>query len=450
MKKIGLWVTGIIVVALAAGCIYVNGLMDVITGYAAKNLCSAVFISGRDAQSVENLDLNFFPIQYTNNEIDYEHKTVVSRFLWGSSKAIYREGFGSVILQDADETLLKNTPFPVSLLLNFGKDTVVFPLGDKIPDTIFDNVNCEALQQIAVQLIDSQSYHGTPFSFMVVYKNIPVVEHYKSGFDQNTRLLSWSMAKSFTNALAGVMTQHHLLDINATTGIAEWQNDDRKLITINDLMQMQSGLQWNEDYGNKSDVNVMLHDVSDMAAYAIRQPLQAAPGTEWYYSSGSTNIVCALMKEKFSSNNDYFTFIEQQFFQKMGFENAIFETDETGTFIGSSYIYATTKDFARFGLLYLNDGCINGERLLPEGWVDYTITPASASDNQYGSFFWLNKSNTFPDIPEDAYYCSGHDGQKIFIIPSHEVVIVLLGYSPLPEGVDFNRLVKDVLDQIAL
>lgn len=449
-KKLLFGFIGIFIVALVAGIFYVNSLIQIITGYAAKNLCSAVFISQRDAKSVEQLDLNFFPIQYTENEVDYENKAVISHFLWGSSKAIYREGFGAMILQNADEETLKKEIFPVSQTIDFLKDTVDWPLGDRISEDIPKNVDIIELKNIAVQLIDSQSYNGTPFSFMVIYNDIPVMEYYKKGFHKDMRLLSWSMAKSFTNAIAGVMTEKGMLDIHAATGVEAWQKDDRKTITVNDLMQMQSGLEWNEEYGNKSDVNVMLHCVSDMGLYAINKPLKNIPGKEWYYSSGSTNIVCHLMKEKFSSTTEYYDFIINQFFKKVGFNDIIFEIDESGTYLGSSYIYATTRDYARFGLIYLNNGYVNQERLFPEWWVNYTITPAKESKNQYGSFFWLNKDKTFPNIPEDTYYCSGHDGQKIFIIPSREVVIVVLGYSPLPESIDFNRLVKDILEQIAI
>lgn len=449
MKKILYWILGIIIVILISGAIYLNSVMDIITGYAAKNLCSAIFISERDAKSVEDLDLNFSFIKFAKNTVNYDEKSVTSRFLWGKSKALYRDGFGSVILHKGftEEQLLKEK-FPVSQALDYLKDTVDWPLGDRITVSYPENVNDVALKDIAVNLIDSQKYSGTPFSFLVLYKNYPVIEYYKQGFNQNTRLLSWSMAKSFTNAITGVMTKDGMVDIYQPTGVQEWQNDDRSEININDLLQMQSGLKWNEDYGSSSDVNVMLHKTNDMGLYAIEQPFENRPGAVWYYSSGSANIVCKLLKEKFKIKEQYYDFVTNKLFKRLGFDNVIFEVDLSGTYLGSSYVYATTRDFARFGMLYLNDGIFNGDTILPQGWVNYTTTENADSKGKYGSSFWLNKSKTFLDIPEDAYYCSGHDGQKIFIIPSRDVVMVVLGYSPLPKGLDFNQLMKDVLAQL--
>ena len=126
--------------------------------------------------------------------------------------------------------------------------------------------------------------------------------------------------------------------------------------------------------------------------------------------------------------------------------DAVFETDPTGTFVGSSYLYATARDYARFALLYQNDGVFDGERILPEGWVDYTTTEASASNGQYGSFFWLNKAKSLPSAPEDMYMCVGHDGQRIFILPTQQLIVIVLGYSPKTNGgMDFDTLLKDIL-----
>jgi len=129
--------------------------------------------------------------------------------------------------------------------------------------------------------------------------------------------------------------------------------------------------------------------------------------------------------------------------------DVVWEADPTGTRVGSSYLYATVRDYARFGMLYLNDGVFNGERILPEGWVKYSTMPASASNGEYGSFFWLNRSKRFPSAPEDMYSCDGHDGQHIFILPTQQLVIVVVGYSPRSKGgMDFDRLIKDVISTL--
>jgi len=138
--------------------------------------------------------------------------------------------------------------------------------------------------------------------------------------------------------------------------------------------------------------------------------------------------------------------MRDQFFEKIGITDAVFETDPSGDFVGSSYLYATARDYARFGLLYLNDGVFSGERILPEGWVKYTRTPASGSGGKYGALFWLNIDGRYPSAPSDMFSCEGHDGQMIFIMPSHDIVVVVLGFSHKPDNsLDFDRLLKDIL-----
>jgi CubicO group peptidase (beta-lactamase class C family) len=257
------------------------------------------------------------------------------------------------------------------------------------------------------------------------------------------------MAKSFTNALVGILVKQGILDINGASNIEEWNDDNRKTITLNNLMQMQSGLKWNEDYGNRSDVTVMLHCERDMSQYAIKNQLEYEPGTFWYYSSGTSNIISEIIRRKLNNDSLYYSFTRTQLFEKTGMPDAIIEVDPSGTMIGSSYIYATARDYARFGLLYLNDGVFNNERILPDGWVKYTTSAASASNGQYGSLFWLNRGKKLPSAPEDMYMCVGHDGQRIFILPTEELVVVVLGYSPSSNGgMNFDSLIKDVLSAL--
>ena len=438
MKKFRRIIGAVLLVAILGGGIYLDSLMPVITGYAAKNLASAVFVSGRNAEEVEALDLNFSLIRFASNTVDYENKTVTSRFLWCTSTAVYREGYGVTLLCGDDANKLREQVFPL-----LPDTTIVKPLpqGDSAVSARF--------APIAKAFVDDHAYHGHPFAFVVLHKGGIVAEHYDQGIGPDTKLLSWSMAKSFVNALVGMMVKDSLIDVHAPLPIPEWQDDDRKTITLHDLMQMQSGLEWNEDYGARSDVNVMLHCEEDMGLYALQKPLEYKPGTHWYYSSGSTNIVVRYLRSLFSSDEAFLSYMRERLFAPLGIRNAIFEQDMSGTPVGSSYLYITAKDFARFGQMYLDDGCVDDERILPEGWVDYTCTPASNSENRYGAFFWLNRGGKYPDVPKDMYWCDGHDGQCIFIIPSCQLVVVILGYSPKPDHViDFNTLLKDIISSI--
>ncbi|MBQ2522386.1 MAG: serine hydrolase, partial [Bacteroidales bacterium] len=426
----------LLLAAVLGGCVYLNSLMPIITGYAAKNLASDVFVSGREPADVEALDLHFSFIKFTRNRVDYENRTVTSRFLWSKSTALYRDGYGVTLLR--------------------GKNAMARLLAQEYPE-VHNNPRLETLlpgdstltarlTPIAKALVDDHAYNGTPFAFIVVHQDGVVAERYREGITAETRLLSWSMGKSFTNAIVGVMAGDGLVDIHAPMDIPEWQGDGRAAITLNDLMQMQSGLEWNENYGTRSDVNLMLHREEDMGLFALSKPLMAKPGTHWYYSSGSTNIIMRYLRGRFPSDAEFLNYIHERLFDPLGIDNPCFEPDMSGTPVGSSYLYATARDFARLGHMYLHDGCIGEERILPEHWVEYTTTPASDSKGGYGACFWLNRAGAYPSAPEDLYSCQGHDGQMIFIIPSKDLVVVVLGYSPKPDHViDFDALLRDII-----
>lgn len=446
MKKRILYASGLGgIVFLSWGIIYLNTLLPIITGYHARYLCSAIFVSNRDPADVEAVELDFSLIRYVKGEINYHEKSVVSRFLWGRSKAIYQDGFGSTLVRDPDEVSLKEKKISSLARAGYDQDTIAWPLGNIIPESEA-GINKTALDEISDNLFSRNKYKGNAFAFMVVYNGIPITERYRQGFSAKTRFLSWSIAKSFTNALAGIMVGEGRFVIYRGADITAWKTDERNRITINDLMQMQSGLRWNEDYGNRSDVTQMLYDKSDFAGFAIGQPLEFPVGSHWYYSSGSANIVSFLIRDHFRDDSAYYDFSYSRLFNRIGMPDAVFETDPSGTLVGSSYLYATARDYARFGQLYLGDGIFNGERILPEGWVKYTTSPATHSNGNYGSFFWLNQGNYYPSAPDDLFCCNGHDGQRIFIIPSKNLVVVVLGYSPKPDNVmNFDLLLKDII-----
>lgn len=428
-------VLAVLAAAILGGCLYLNSLLPIITGYAAKNLASDVFVSGREPADVEALDLHFSFIKFTRNKVDFENKTVTSRFLWGKSVAAYRDGYGVTLLRGKKAPAFQAEKYPLA------------PEAEG-PDFLEpgDSALTERLAPIAKALVDDHAYNGTPFAFVVLHEGKVVAERYREGLDARTRLLSWSMAKSFTNALAGLMTSDGMVDIYAPTGIPEWQGDERATITLNDLMQMQSGLEWNEDYGARSDVTTMLHYEPDMGLYALLKPLVHQPGTSWCYSSGSTNLVLRYLRSQFPSDEAFLRYMRTRLFAPLGIRNPVFEPDMSGIPVGSSYLYATAADFARFGQMYLDGGRVGDERILPDGWTDYARRPASCSNLRYGAFFWLNRCGKYPELPRDMYWCDGHDGQCIFIIPSCQLVVVILSYSPKPDHViDFNALLKDII-----
>ena len=447
-KKILYGILIVIGIAIIGFAVYLNSLLPIITGYAAKNLCSAVFVSLRDPENVKAVDLNFSFIKFVKSNVNYDEKSVTSRFLWGKSKAIYRDGFGVTLLRDVSEDKILKIKYPSGTNPGYSQDTLKWPLGDILPsrNTGIDTIK---LEEITNKIITDNSYQGNAFAFMVLHKGIPVAEAYKPQFSRKTRFLGWSMAKSFVNAMVGILVKQGIVDIRKPVGFDDWKSDDRSKITLNDIMQMESGLKWNEDYGNRSHVTLMLHCESDMGHFAMDRPEAYPAGTHWYYSSGSTNIVSYLIRKQLNNDSLYYVLADNQLFNKIGMPDAVLEVDASGTFVGSSYLYATARDYARFALLYMNDGVFNGERILPEGWVKYSTTPAPDSNGGYGSFFWLNQGNEYPSAPADMFMCLGHDGQYICMIPSKELIVIVLGYSPLSKGgMDFHSLLSDILGTV--
>ncbi len=448
MKTKRIVITAIIVTIGASVYFYMNPLLPIITGYSAKNLSSGIFVANRTQESMEAADLNFSFIKYVRNKVDTEKKTVKSRFLWHTSKTSFVNGYGSVLVNDYSPGEIQSRPYPVVAVYPQNPDTIPWPMGNVVADTIPEGIDMEKLNIALEQAFaDTIPYKGT-FAVKVVYKGQPVAEKYIEGMSPDIRFLSWSMAKSFTNALLGTLVNDKLIDIYVPVDIPQWANDDRREITMNNLMQMNSGLEWNEDYGNSSDVNNMLHKVGDMAKFTYEKPLEQTPGTNWVYSSGSTNIVSYIIRKTIGNDAEYLAYPRTKLFNKIGMRSAIFEVDASGTFVGSSYLYATMSDYARFGLLYLNKGNWLGEQILPEGWVDYSTTVAKGSDGQYGAFFWLNTEGTdYPDVPRDMFCCRGHDGQYIYIIPSKDLVVVRTGFSKKGEF-DLNGFLAGIVNTI--
>lgn len=447
MKKKVIKISGIIILlVLAGGIYYIHLLTPIITGYAAKNLASGIFVGNRTQESLEKNDLNFSFIKFTHNTVDYQKKEVTSRFLWATSKAIYINGFGCVLVR-GNEDEIRSRPYSIVPLTKENPDAIAWPAGDLLSDTIpqgIDLIKLNTALQYAFK--DTVGCKGT-FAVAIAYKDQLIAEKYAPGFSDKNRFLSWSMAKSFTQALVGILVKEGKLDIKKPANIAAWKNDARSKITIENLMHMNSGLEWNEDYGNLSDVTIMLHKEQDMAAYTYLKKSVLRPDSVWSYSSGATNVVSYLVRQAIGNDADYFAFPRKELFNPIGMRSAVFEVDPSGTFTGSSYLYASMRDYVRFGLLYLHKGNWLGQQILPEGWTDYTMQPAAGSNGEYGSFFWLNQSGDYPDVPSDLYMCRGHDGQYIYIVPSLDLVVVRTGFSKKGDF-DYARFLGQIVAAI--
>jgi CubicO group peptidase (beta-lactamase class C family) len=292
---------------------------------------------------------------------------------------------------------------------------------------------------------------------LVVSRGLIAAEQYADGITRDTRLQSWSMAKSFLHAALGLAIAQGKINPQAPAPVPEWQSDGdaRKAITIRQLAQMASGLAFREDYGNAhSEAMQMLFGDGrgDVGRAAASTPAVHAPGTFWSYSSGSANILSRVLRDALGGGAAYHDFLKTQLFAPLGMTSAIAEFDASGTWVASSYVHATARDFARLGMLYLRGGVWEGKQIVPRAWVDVGRTPTLASKGQYGALFWLNARNgdtgkaaIAEDVPVDAFFARGFGGQLILIVPSRDVVIVMLNAAYSDDASAIVKLLADIL-----
>lgn len=392
------------------------------SGYKAKVACSEIFLAGRAVDDVipdEFLNIDPF-LDHINVRVDEKGQSVwASGPLWlGAARADYRQGYGCT-LASGGLTAIGDPPAPIS---KSALDAAPPPPANSELERILQKAFAE----------DSAGHRAV----VVMKDGALVAEHYADGFDANTPMLSWSAAKSIVATLIGAAAKQGLLDISEPVPVREWREDDaRASITWRDMLHMQSGLAFEENYASpRSDVNRMLFSAKGAGGVAAAQPALHAPGAHWAYSSGTSNLLTRALAETLEENGtDIYTFAQQAVFAPVGAASFVMEPDPSGIPIGSSFMYATARDWALLGQLYLNGGAWSGEQLLPTDWSDFIRAPAKAADRYYGAHFWLNlegavdRPRSFSDLPESAYYMSGHEGQFVIIIPSADIVIVRLG-----------------------
>lgn len=422
--------------------------LNIITGFSAKSVCSCTFEAERDLASIESGDNGFSPINLASNKINFQEKSVISTvFGLKKRKAIYKKGIGCVLVPE----YYHKTENILEFISNrqMVKSQLPYPYGIGIQrDTIFDNIDYEALNKAVDNAFDKENNSVKKTrAVLVIHNNQIVAEKYAEGFSKNTKLLGWSMTKSITSAVVGVLSKQGKVALDQTNLFPEWENDERSKITLNNLLQMNSGLEWIEDYNTISDVTKMLFLTEDMPNVQLEKPLVGKPNNTWNYSSGTTNLISKFIRNQFETHQEYLDFWYEELIDKMGMHSMVLETDIAGNYVGSSYSWATARDWAKFGLLYLHNGNWNGQQILDKSWIDYSVTPTNKSNGEYGAQFWLNAGGIYPNVPKDLFSCNGYQGQHVFIIPSKELIIVRFGLTENPEF-NFNSFLSDILSTI--
>jgi len=442
----------VVVIVIASIAFFARPFLMILSGYGAKNLCSCVYNSDRLPNSVIENELGNFPLTLGSFSLNREDSSATGSVLgFAKRKAVFKKGEGCTLLVDYSEEEFKERE-PMPLILSAKSiDSLEWPFGSKETDTVFSEIDYEKLNSVLeTAFVEEGETKKNTRGIVVLYDGHLIAEKYSEEFDVDTPQMGWSMSKSVTNALVGILVRQGRLDIYKPAPVSEWSDpsDPRHQITIDQLLRMSSGIDWEEEYGKPSSATNMLFTSHNMGEYTSTLPLEADPDSLWEYSSGTSNLISLIIRK--TTGDDYLKFVDRELFAPLGIKSVVWEKDESGTLVGSSFMWASPRDWAKLGQLFLNDGVWNGERILPEGWVQYSSTPTPKATRGYGAHFWLNRMpgverSQYTDAPSDMFSMQGFEDQRVFIIPSRNMVIVRLGQTS-GENFNFNLFLKNILE----
>ena len=431
------WMAGLftLLLILLAGWLYLAppDLIRVGSGYSAKIVCSNVFVAGRDPNEVLRVDVQApgHPLlRLMRVSVDRQAGTVSAGLLGvlGSSVAVFRDGLGCANVPDGNVAPAQAIRGPT--LASALDPDALWPAGERA-----ESSGAPAIAAI----LDDAALTGPGMRAVVVASKGRIVgERYGEGFSDKTPLLGWSMAKTVNAALVGTAVAAGRMRLEEKNLFPGWDADGRAAIRVADLMAMSSGLEFNEDYGDVTDVTRMLYLERDMAGFAAAKPLAGEVGKVFSYSSGSAMLLARLWQDAVGSREEALAWPRLALFDPLGMKSAVLEADEKGTFAGSSYLYATARDWARFGQFLLQDGVWNGKQILPAGFVAWMREQAPASAVYGNGQLWLegpgdednSGAGKRAGLPADTFWLQGHDGQTVAIAPSAQLVVVRLGLTP--------------------
>jgi len=434
-------------------------------GQQAIFMCNGLFTSNRSLEQVFAQELAYLPkpvgtAEGGDYEVDWERKAVTIGSGHGVPKmrAAFRQGIGCVVMAP-DQTLDDIDSLPAIEMPPPAGDAakIPWPDGDKTgPISLTPEVDAAALQAASDWAFDRESPYQVTLSLLVVHRGRLVHERYADGVDMTTRTRTWSTAKSIASTLIGMLVDDGKLALDEPLGFdflpkeaAAAETDPRSAITLRHALNMSSGLQTVDNGGQEYAVGSGMSYWAGASSVqgARRRALIREPGANWDYENYDTLLAVYAMKRALGSDKKYREFPRRRLLDRIGMRNTLLSADRFGDFVLSSQVYTSARDLARFGLLYLQNGLWNGERLLSEEWIDFVRTPApSTADrgNFYGGQFWLVPDER-GDVPKDAYSTAGNRGQYVVIVPSHDLVIVRRGLDWGRQGFDRWDMTREVL-----
>jgi len=412
----------------------VNGL----AGF-AKILCSAVFISGRDDKEAARNSAYFFMPRAEQDQVTWtidRAARVVTATLGKDARSARLYGDQGCIIQNPVKPGIHFRPVPVRTTLP-AADAQPWPMGDRADTTPFPaGVDQAALAKALDAAFADPA--GLTQAFLVVHKGRIVAERYAPGVTKDTQLESWSMGKSITSTLFALLVKDGTYTLDQPAPVPLWRapGDPRGAIRNIDLLQMSAGLKFvgNQEPGGTPPTTVLDHYYIytggiDAFEYSITRPVEFPAGTDGRYRNSDPLTIGYLVKRAVQARGEeYLTWPQRRLFDRIGIRRQVLETDPYGNFLLTGYDYGTARNWARLGMLYLQDGTWRGERILPEGWSSFVSTPAKAWRRpEYGGLFWLNGVGSW-NLPPETYLAAGAGGQNTWIVPSHGLVIVRMGH----------------------
>ena len=407
----------------------------------AKILCSALFVSGRDsAEAHRNVTTYFIGDKrdsLTRIEIDRDRRRVRLTLANRITREARQYGDQGCIIHQPGRDSVFFTPVRVTSSLP-PADTMPWPMGDNLPATPLPaEIDTVKLREAVDAAFANPA--GLTAAFLVVYKGRIIAERYAQGAHRDMQLESWSMGKSIAGTLTGIMIKQGAFRLEDPAPVPEWRrmpNDPRAKIRVMDVLRMSSGLRFSrgsrEDLPGYHDHDLIYTGAIDAYQFAITRELQFEPNTFGRYRNVDPMTLGYLVREAVRARGEeYLTWPQRVLFDKIGIRRQVLETDPYGNFLLSGYDYGTARNWARLGMLYLNDGVWNGERILPDGFVRFVGSAAPAwADSAYGGMVWVNAAGAWPALPRDAFAFRGAGGQETIVIPSKQMVIVRLGHYP--------------------
>ncbi|MCO6487842.1 MAG: serine hydrolase [Phaeodactylibacter sp.] len=434
-------------------------------GVQAVLLCNGLFTSERSLEQVFGQELAYLdePVGTADGgdyEVDWQRRAVaIGKPENGvpTMRAAFREGIGCVVLapdQDFDD--IESLPILTTPPPPGDPAAISWPDGDLAePQPLPAYIDEAALDGAADWAFNRESPEQVTLSLLLVHKGQIILERYAPGMDRKTKTRTWSTAKSIAATLIGMLVDEGRMALDEPLGL-DWlpalpspETDPRNAITLRHVLNMSSGLYTVDNNGMEyaTGSGLAYWAGASSAAGARNRGLVRQPGTYWDYENYDTILGVLAMKKALGDSASYLEFPRRALLDRIGMRNTLLSTDRFGDFILSSQVYTNARDLARFGLLYLQNGLWNGERLLSEEWIEFVRTPAPASaerGNFYGGQWWLVPDNR-TDVPKDAYSTAGNRGQYVIVVPSHELVIVRRGLDYGKQGFDRWDLVREVL-----